>query len=149
VPLGNSATFLILRKASGIILLNIYSDDGLGATDDEPLWQDLRQDFKSKFELEEKAPDCFLGAGIVQDDSGDIHLDSSKYVRKMLAKYDMDRAVCSPLPMPAGTIVYMPADDDDVDDTRTTYFNRSPDPSCTAVCCAPSSSSTRLSSSKS
>ena len=41
VPRGNSATFLIPRKASGIILLNVYSDDGLGATDDETLWQEF------------------------------------------------------------------------------------------------------------
>jgi len=82
------------------------------------------QDFKSKFVLEKKVPEYYLGAGIVQDDSGAIHLDSSKYVRKMLVKYDMDRAVCLPLPMPAGTIVYMPADDDDVDDKCTNLFQQ-------------------------
>jgi len=45
VPLA--ATFLIRRKASGIVLLNVYSDDRLGATNDETLWQELMQDFKS------------------------------------------------------------------------------------------------------
>jgi len=42
------------------------------------------QDFKSQFDLEEKAPDYFQEAGIVQDDSGAIHLDSSKYVLNSL-----------------------------------------------------------------
>jgi len=149
VPLVNSATFLILRNASGIILLNVYSDDGLGATDNETLWQEFIQDFKSQFELEEKAPDCFLGASIVQDDSGDIHLDSSKYVREMLAKYDMDRAVCSPLPMPASTIVYMPADDDDIDDKRTNIFQQITGSILYCSLLRLSSSSTRLSSTKS
>jgi len=124
VPLGNLATFVILRKTSGIIWLNVYSDDGLGATEDEILRQGFMQDFKSQFDLDQKAPDYFLGAGIVQDDSGAIHLDSSKYVREMLAKYDMNRAVCLPLPMPAGIIVYMPADDDDVHDNRTDLFQQ-------------------------
>ena len=115
MPLINTATFLILHKASGIIWLNIYSEDGLGTTDDETMWKEFTQDFKSKFELKEKASDYFLGAGIVQDDSSAIHLGSSKYVREMLAKYNMDHAVYPPLPMPAGTIVYIPADDNDVD----------------------------------
>ena len=122
VPLSNSATFPILRQASGIIWLNVYSDDGLGANDDETLWQEVMQDFKSKFELEEKAPDYFLGAGIVQGDSSAIHLDSSKHVCEMLAKYDMDSAVRSPLSMPARSLVYMPADDDDIDSKRTKLF---------------------------
>jgi len=107
------------------------------------------QDFKSKFVLEKKVPEYYLGAGIVQDDSGAIHLDSSKYVRKMLVKYDMDRAVCLPLPMPAGTIVTCQPTTMTLTISALTYFNKSLDPSCTAVYCAPSSSSTRLSSTKS
>ena len=149
MPLGNSATFLILRKASGIILLNVYSDDGLGNTDDGTLWQEFIQYFKSKFELEVKAPDYFLGAGIVQDDSGAIHLDSSKYVRKMLVKYDMDRAVCSPLSMPAGAVVYMPADDNDVDDKRTNLFQQITGSILYCSLLLPSSSSARLNSAES
>jgi len=128
--LGNSATFLILPKAPGLILLNVYSDDGLGATDSEQTWQDLMQDFKYKFDLEEKDADDFLvcgiisGCGIIQDESGAIHLDSSKYVREMLVKYDVDRAVCSPLPMPERTIVCMPDDDDESDDQHTNLFQQ-------------------------
>ena len=82
------------------------------------------QDFKSKFELEEKEPDYFLGCGIIQDESGVIHLDPSKYIREMLAKYDMDKSVCSPLPMPAGTIVYMPDDEEKGDEQRTNLFQQ-------------------------
>jgi len=145
VPLGNSATFLILRKASGIILLNVYSDDGLGNTDDGTLWQEFIQYFKSKFELEVKAPDYFLGAGIVQDDSSAINLDSSKFV----AKYDMDRAVCSPLSMPAGAVVYMPADDNDVDDKRTNLFQQITGSILYCSLLLPSSSSARLNSAES
>jgi len=42
----------------------------------------------------------------------------------MLVKYDMDRTVCSPLPMPAGTIVYMPSDGEESDDQRTNLFQQ-------------------------
>jgi len=102
----------------------VYSDDGLGATDSEEMWREFMQDFKSKFELEEKEPDYFLGCGIIQDESGAIHLDPSKYIREMLAKYDMDKSVCSPLPMPAGTIVYMPDDEEKGDEQRTNLFQQ-------------------------
>jgi hypothetical protein len=39
----------------GIILLNVYSDDGLGATSSDQFWDNFMMDFKSKFDLEEKA----------------------------------------------------------------------------------------------
>jgi hypothetical protein len=66
-------------------------------------------DFKSKFDLEEKEPDYFLGCGITQDlETGKIQLDPSKYIRETIAKYDMTDAVTSPLPMPTGTMIYMP-----------------------------------------
>ena len=56
--LGNSASFLILRREEaenqGTILLNVYSDDGL---DNEDLWKDFMQDFKSKLDVLEKDPD--------------------------------------------------------------------------------------------
>ena len=51
----------------GIILLNVYSNDGLGATSSDQLWDNFVMDFKSKFDLEEKEPDYFLGCGITQD----------------------------------------------------------------------------------
>jgi hypothetical protein len=51
----------------GIILLNVYSDDGLGATSSDQHWDNFMKDFKSKFDLEEKEPDYFLGCGITQD----------------------------------------------------------------------------------
>ena len=40
-------------------------------------------DFKSKFDVQEKDPDYFLGADIIQYDSGAISLDPSKYLREV------------------------------------------------------------------
>jgi hypothetical protein len=43
---------------------------------------------------------------------------NQKYLRESVAKYDMDKAVTSPLPMPAGTTMYMdhgaPLDDEGI-----------------------------------
>ena len=126
-PLGNSATFMCLdrrdcKTCPGLILLNVYSDDGLGATSSDQLWDNFMTDFKSKFDLEEKEPDYFLGCGITQDlETGKIQLDPSKYIREMIAKYDMTEAVTSPLPMPAGTKIYMPQEDEtDILDAEAT-----------------------------
>jgi transposase InsO family protein len=116
--LGNSATFLMLDRKDdpecpGVILMNVYSDDGLASTSSEQLWAKFMEDFKKNFDIEEKDPDYFLGAAITQDDSGAIILDPSKYLREVAAKYDMSRAVPTSLPLPAGSKLYMNDSDDD------------------------------------
>jgi hypothetical protein len=67
-PLGDSGTFLIFDRRDaddvsiqGIILLNLYSDDGLTSIDNSKLWDRFMLDFKSVFEVVEKDPDYFLG----------------------------------------------------------------------------------------
>ena len=109
--LGNAAPFMILRRKTGknrgVILLNLYSDDGLASINNEKLWREFMDDFMSKFDVIEKDPDYFLGSGIIQNNDGSIELDPSKYMRESVAKFDMDEAVTSPLPMPAGTKMYM------------------------------------------
>ena len=115
--LGNSASFLILDRRDcprnpGQILLNVYSDDGLASIDNESLWTEFMLDFKKHFDLEEKEPDYFLGCGITQHADGSIDLDPSKYIREVIAKFDMEQAVPSPLPMSSGSRLYMPIDSD-------------------------------------
>ena len=104
--MGNSATMLMLDRRSaatnpGLIILNVYSDDCLGATSNKEIWAEFMTDFKKNFEFEEKSPDYFLGAGITQDEFGIIRLDPSKYIREMVSRYDLDQAVTSTVPMPA------------------------------------------------
>ena len=63
--LGNSGTLLMLDRrilpgdAGGIMLLNLYSDDSLGSTDNSALWNLLMVDFKVAFNVLEKDPDYF------------------------------------------------------------------------------------------
>jgi hypothetical protein len=72
--------------------------------------------------VEEKEPDYFLGCGITQDlETGKIKLDPSKYIRETIAKYDTTEPVTSPLPMPAGTKIYMTRQDEtDILDAEAT-----------------------------
>ena len=116
--LGNSATFLMLDRRDdpncpGMILMNVYSDDGLASTSSESLWDKFMVDFKKNFDIEEKDPDYFLGAAIRQTESGSIILDPSKYLREVAAKYDMSQAVTTSLPLPPGSKLYMNDSDDD------------------------------------
>jgi len=53
--------------ACGIILLNLYSDNGLGSTDNSVLWNSFMVDFKVAFNVLEKDPDYFLGCSIEWD----------------------------------------------------------------------------------
>jgi len=107
--LGNSGTFMMLDRrdlpgdASGIILLNLYSDDGLGSTDNSALWDSFMVDLKVEFNVLEKDPDYFLGCAIEWDPiTGVIKLDRRKYLRKIVAEYDMTDIHSSPIPLPAG-----------------------------------------------
>ena len=113
-PLGNSATFMMLdrrnsKERPGFILMNVYSDDGLASTDNDDLWNEFVKDFRANFDIQEKEPDYFLGAAIIQEPSGIIKLDPSKYQREIVAKYDMSRALHVKLPLPPGTKLYMPS----------------------------------------
>ena len=113
--LGNSGTFLMLdRRTSkdpakrGIILLNLYSDDGLASIDNSVLWDDFMSDFKRDFDVLEKDPDFFLGCSIEwNEETSVISLDPSKYLREVAAKFDMLDAFPSPIPLPAGAKIYM------------------------------------------
>ena len=68
--IGNSGTFMMLDRrdlpgdAGGIILLNLYSDDGLGSTNNSALWNSFMVDFKVAFNVLEKNPGYFLGCAI-------------------------------------------------------------------------------------
>jgi hypothetical protein len=114
-PLGNSGTFMMLDRRNdsdarmrGIILLNLYSDDGLASIDNSMLWDNFMKDFKRDFDVIEKDPDYFLGCAIHWDsETGIIELDASKYLREVVTKFDMVGAHPSPIPAPAGTKVYM------------------------------------------
>jgi len=68
-------------------------------------------DFKKDFDVLEKDPDpdYFLGCGIEWDQTTTsiIQIDPGKYLREMVAKYDMNGTHSSPIPIPAGTEVYM------------------------------------------
>ena len=112
--LGNSGTFMMLdnRNATeesmqGIILLNLYSDDGLASIDNSALWDKFMLDFKKVFDVVEKDPDYFLGCAIEWDqETGVIKLDASKYLREVISKFDMVGAHPSPIPAPAGMKIY-------------------------------------------
>ena len=64
-------------------------------------------DFKGAFDVVERDPDYFLACSIEWDpESGVIQLDTSKYLREVIAKFDMLGVHPSPIPDPAGTKIY-------------------------------------------
>jgi len=95
--LGNSGTFMMLDRrdlpgdVGGIILLNLYSDDGLGSTDNSALWDSFMVDFKVEFNVLEKDPDYFLGCAFEWDPiTGVIDVFPGKYLHEIVAKYKHD-----------------------------------------------------------
>ena len=73
------------------------------STNSETLWDKFMNDFKSKFDVQEKDPDYFLGADIIQHDSGAISLDPSKYLREVASSYDMSKSIHTKLPLTPGS----------------------------------------------
>jgi len=71
--LGNSGIFMMLDRrdlpgnTSGIILLHLYSDNGLGSNDNSALWDSVMVDFKVGFNVLEKDPHYFLCCAIEWD----------------------------------------------------------------------------------
>lgn len=127
--LGNSGTFMMLDRRDssdpsmrGIILLNLYSDDGLASIDNSVLWDKFMTDFKHAFDVVEKDPDYFLGCAIEWDpETGIIQLDASKYLREVIAKFDLLNAHPSPIPSPAGMKIYANANWDGDEGFRNLY----------------------------
>jgi len=126
--LGNSGTFMMLDRrdlpgdAGGIILLNLYSDDGLGSTDNSAHWDSFMVDFKAAFNVLEKDPDYSLECAIEWDPiTGIIKLDQGKYLREIVAKYDMTDIHSSPVPLPAGRKIYMNEDWNDDENLRNLH----------------------------
>jgi hypothetical protein len=66
-------------------------------------------DFKDAFDVVEKDPDYFLGCAIEWDpETGVIQLDASKYLREVIAKFDMVGAHPSPIPAPVEVRRFIP-----------------------------------------
>jgi hypothetical protein len=62
----------------------------------------------SPSDIWKKDPDYFLGCVIEWDsETGVIQLDNSKYLREVIAKFDMVGAHPSPIPAPAGMKIYV------------------------------------------
>ncbi len=126
---SDSGTFLMLDRRDSddvsmqvIILLNLYSDDGLTSIDNSKLWDRFILDFKSVFEVVEKDPDYFLGCAIEWDsETGVIQLDSNKCLRETIVKFDMVGVYPSSIPTPAGMKIYANENWDDDEKFRNLY----------------------------
>ena len=126
--LGNSGTFMMLDRREqddddkGIILLILYIDNSLGLTDNGELWDSFMLHFKKDFDVLQKYPEYFLECGIEWDlTTSIIQIDPGKYLREMVAKYEMNGTHPSPIPIPAGTNVYMNEGWNGDEDMRNLY----------------------------
>jgi hypothetical protein len=102
--------------------------------DNSKLWDRFMLDFKSVFEVVEKDPDYFLGCAIEWDsETGVIQLDTSKYLRKVIAKFDMVGAHPSPIPAPTGMKIYANENWDGDEKFRNLYQQYSGCINCAAL----------------
>ena len=95
-------TLFTLDRNGGKIMLSLYIDDGLCATNNEALYADFLKALGNKYQLSDHGNlDWHLGMKFTTDNaSGKITIDQSAYVEAMLRRFGMDEHTTSkPTPM--------------------------------------------------
>ena len=98
----------LLREGSDIVIMAVYVDDQMLASNSRRLLDKVKRDLASRFTLRDLgALSVFLGVHITRD-RGDrkISLSQSKYVDEILDKFSM--AGCSTQPTPLSTSIELP-----------------------------------------
>lgn len=80
----------LLDKASKVLIVCIYVDDGLVIGNCEKVMNECIEYLKSRFEITTNEPETFVGSQIEKDLGGNIVMCQSNYIRKMLQKFGME-----------------------------------------------------------
>eukprot|EP00961_Rhodomonas_salina_P143744 1934589-Rhodomonas_salina.1 len=91
----------MLKRGTSVILLSIYVDDGIAATNDPKLYKEFLSALSKDFELSYQGPiSWYLGTNIKQDPANKrIELSQAQYVKDILELFGMTGAnlVSTPL----------------------------------------------------
>lgn len=97
-------TFL-LRRWTSVVLLSIYVDDGIAATNDEKLYREFLTALRKDFELSDQGKlNWYLGVSVTQDLANKLTtLSQERYVKDVLERLGMTGATPVSTPMEANT----------------------------------------------
>ena len=107
----DEGTLFCLRSGDDVLYVSMYVDDGLVAFSSDHMYQRFLTALRKEFTLSSEGPlRDYLGIAIHYDtERGTTFLEQSKYVRDLLAKYDMSN--CSPVDTPVAPGTYFTGTD--------------------------------------
>lgn len=87
-PTAADGCIYYMRRNDQLLVVIIYVDDLIVASNDLSLRNYVNDALKGKFELTQVEPQQFLGLQIQRDKTG-VHIHQSKYISELLDEYDM------------------------------------------------------------
>lgn len=110
----------IARKDQKVMILAIWTDDGMIAVSNEA--DAIRLDFalQQKFHVKFHTLDYFLGMEIGKKSDGSIHVHQGGYARKILEKFRMDE--CHPVSVPMDPNSFANTSDEDIMPARNVPY---------------------------
>lgn len=97
-----------VTKKEPIIYLALYVDDGLVFGQEDSDIYHLLEYLKKHFKVKEINSSCFLGLEIARAPDGSIFLHQTKYIERVLHKYNMADCKGKPTPLEAGHALNKP-----------------------------------------
>lgn len=89
----------VARKGHRMMLIAIYVDDIILATDDSLWLQDVKKELSSAFEMKDMGVLSYcLGIEFTRDEDGRVYLNQSLYLEKVLKRFGMSE--CKPIQTP-------------------------------------------------
>lgn len=87
-PTAADGCIYYMRRNDKLLIVIVYVDDLIVASNDLSLRNYVNDALKGKFELTQVEPKQFLGLQIQRDKTG-VHINQSKYISELLDEYDM------------------------------------------------------------
>jgi hypothetical protein len=102
---GDKVTFKYEDDNSAIIILSLYVDDRLAATNNQEVYQQFLKASSAEFELSECRPlKWYLGVSIKQDlIKGTTTINQEQYINQLLARFSMAECTPKSTPMAPGS----------------------------------------------
>eukprot|EP00286_Rhodomonas_abbreviata_P014033 CAMPEP_0181339602 /NCGR_PEP_ID=MMETSP1101-20121128/29358_1 /TAXON_ID=46948 /ORGANISM="Rhodomonas abbreviata, Strain Caron Lab Isolate" /LENGTH=1796 /DNA_ID=CAMNT_0023450611 /DNA_START=148 /DNA_END=5539 /DNA_ORIENTATION=+ len=119
--IDDDGTIFKLTRGRETVLLSLFVDDGLCATNSQALYDDFLRDLKGKFELSDQGDlSWYLGVDINHNlGKGVTTLNQTQFIDTMLKRFNMDG--CNPISTPAEPNAHLlKADQPSVPDKRFT-----------------------------
>ena len=110
-PTSVDETLFKLERNGKVIIISLYVDDGMCATNDEKLYKEFIKDLSAKYHLSDQGNlDWHLGMKFTRDEkTGSVHIDQTAYIESVVKRFGMEG--CKPKATPMVPNVHLSKSD--------------------------------------